>query len=126
MQISLAIKEREEAKEANDRFKQMRGDEARFRKALKEKRSEKHKVRIKSLTRWWRDRIGCYSCDSHRLSWLSLKPSWPWSERNVWPSARRSARRGGRWRPSWPGRKRQQRKVCKSKRKSLCCVLGSV
>ena len=45
MQISLAIKQRKEAEEAHVRLAVMREDEARFGKALEQKRKEKHQVR---------------------------------------------------------------------------------
>ena len=45
MQISLAIKQRKEAEEAHVCLAVMREDEARFRKALEQKRKEKHQVR---------------------------------------------------------------------------------
>ena len=53
MQISQAIKERSEAEEANKRLKVMREDEARFRKLLQQKRSEKLKVRTCLGRFWW-------------------------------------------------------------------------
>ena len=45
VQISLAIKQRKEAEEAHVCLAVMREDEARFRKALEQKRKEKHQVR---------------------------------------------------------------------------------
>lgn len=49
LKISLAIKERREAEEANVRLKVMRGDEAKFRRSLEEKRREKYEVLVEPV-----------------------------------------------------------------------------